>query len=364
MTHHTTGDTPAPTVKAAAVVAPDHVATPTDELPPPDLVYRNAGPVLALLQRHARPTGFVDPLKDRLVLGPLRLQAGPAARRVRGWTRTWRRAIDGRGTTVAVVDAYASPYILQDAKQFAAVNDPSHPFRTSQLTPEPADDATRSTDECDAGGWYGEETLDVEAVHTMAPGAHILYVAGSSCQDGDLSAAVNTVVDNGLAQIITNSYGDAGESGLPDAEFEEGSETSLQAAAEGISLMFSSGDDGDEIANIGDREADYQASDPNVTAVGGTALAVGATNNWQRDIGWGTGVAPLVGNTFPLPAGLPERWRWWREHGLRPALVPAGRRTEEDLAVQHQDADAGSAGHRAGCRPADRHADRPEPVVP
>ena len=136
----------------------------------------------------------------------------------------------------------------------------------------------------------------------MAPGANILYVAGASCDDGDLSAAVNTVVDNGLAQIVTNSYGDAGESGLSDAEFMEGSETSLQAAAEGISLMFSSGDDGDEIANLGDREADYQATDPNVTAVGGTALAVGATNNWQRDIGWGTGVAPLVGNTFPLPA--------------------------------------------------------------
>ncbi len=63
--------------------------------------------------------------------------------------------------------------------------------------------------ECDAAGWYGEETLDVEAVHATAPAANILYVGASSCQDADLNAAVNTVVDNELAQIVTNSYGNA-----------------------------------------------------------------------------------------------------------------------------------------------------------
>ncbi|BEP11739.1 S53 family peptidase [Acidothermaceae bacterium B102] len=294
----TTGDAAKPTVKAAAV-APSPAAVPADQLPPPEPVFRNSGPCSKYYG--SKPaTGFVDPLKDKLAYVP----CGYKPSQLRGayqLDQTQAIGADGRGVVVAVVDAYASPNILSDAQHYSAVNDPQHPFRSYQLDQNLPLTFTH-TDECGANGWYGEETLDVEAVHAMAPGANILYVGGASCYDSDLSAAVNTVVDNGLANVITNSYGDAGEDGIPVVELIENEQTNLQAAAEGISILFSSGDNGDEIADIGTREADYQASDPLVTAVGGTTLAVGATNNWQREIGWGTGVAPLVGNTFPLPA--------------------------------------------------------------
>jgi hypothetical protein len=46
----------------------------------------------------------------------------------------------------------------------------------------------------DPQGWYGEETLDVEAVHAMAPGAKIIYV-GSPNNYRDLDEALNHVVD-------------------------------------------------------------------------------------------------------------------------------------------------------------------------
>ena len=39
---------------------------------------------------------------------------------------------------------------------------------------------------------------------------------------------------------------------------------------QGIAFMFSSGDNGDELPNTGLKQADYPASDPYVTAVGGT----------------------------------------------------------------------------------------------
>ena len=58
----------------------------------------------------------------------------------------------------------------------------------------------------DPQGWYGEETLDVEAVHGMAPAAKIVYV-GAPNNYQDLDAAMNHVVDEQLAQIVTNSYG-------------------------------------------------------------------------------------------------------------------------------------------------------------
>ena len=72
----------------------------------------------------------------------------------------------------------------------------------------------------------------------------------------------------------------------------------LQAAAQGISVLFSSGDAGDEIANTGTRQAAYPASDPWVTAVGGTSLAVGKTNNYLFEQGWGTGMSVLTGGVW------------------------------------------------------------------
>ena len=53
--------------------------------------------------------------------------------------------------------------------------------------------------------------------------------------------------------------------------------------------MFSSGDNGDEIANTGTRQADYRPPTRWVTAVGGTSLAVGKNNNYLFEQGWGTG---------------------------------------------------------------------------
>jgi hypothetical protein len=84
----------------------------------------------------------------------------------------------------------------------------------SQITPEDrSNDPIGAPDECDAQGWYGEETLDVEAVHAMAPGAHELFVGGADCLDESLIDAVNKIVDGNLAQIVSNSYGNLGETG-------------------------------------------------------------------------------------------------------------------------------------------------------
>jgi subtilase family serine protease len=62
----------------------------------------------------------------------------------------------------------------------------------------------------------------------------------------------------------------------------------LQGAAEGISYMFSSGDDGDELANSGTVQADYPTSDPYATAVGGTTTAINSAGALAWETGWGT----------------------------------------------------------------------------
>ena len=196
----------------------------------------------------------------------------------------------GSGQTVAIIDAYAAPTILQDANQWSD-NRGLPEFQGSQLTQVVAPGTfhhpeSGGKNKQDPQGWYGEETLDIEAVHGMAPAAKVVFV-GAPNNFQDLDAALNHVVDKHLAQIVSNSYGFSTED-LPFGFIKPYEDTILQGAAEGIGIYFSSGDNSDESLVVGTRTTDWPASSPFVTAVGGTSLAVGATNNYLFETGWGT----------------------------------------------------------------------------
>jgi len=211
--------------------------------------------------------------------------------------------LDGSRATVAVIDAFASPTIFSDASTYARRNDPAHPLRRSQFRQVlfPTNPDLEGPDGCDAAGWYGEETLDIEAVHAMAPGAKIVYVGGSDCQDVSLDKALNKVISENLAQIVSNSYGDLGEDIAPDAvaAFQD---IAVQAVLQGIGVYFSSGDSGDEVAALGFPSPDFSASSPWVTAVGGTTLGIGANGQKLLETGWETGKSSLVDNVWTPPA--------------------------------------------------------------
>jgi subtilase family serine protease len=107
----------------------------------------------------------------------------------------------------------------------------------------------------------------------MAPAAKIVYV-GAPNNRQDLDAAMNHVVDQGLAQIVTNSYGFGTTELLPPGYVKPMEDTLIQAAIEGIGVYFSSGDNGDESSSFGFATTDWPASSPWVTAVGGTSLGI------------------------------------------------------------------------------------------
>jgi subtilase family serine protease len=210
--------------------------------------------------------------------------------------------LDGGGQTVAIVDAFASPTIAQDANQYATTHG-QPPVDLRQVLPTDVSNDPDEIENCDPQGWYGEESLDVEAVHAMAPGAHQLYVGGEDCFDESLIEAVNKIVDGNLAQIVTNSYGNGGE-GEDAALLQAWNDTFRQAALEGIGMYFSSGDSGDEVANLGYASPDFPASHPLVTAVGGTSLGVGKNDNYLFQTGWGTATTTLTkGAWVPDPPG-------------------------------------------------------------
>jgi subtilase family serine protease len=210
--------------------------------------------------------------------------------------------MDGRGTTVAVVDAFVSPTLYKDVAEYSKRNDKSNPLKKSQFSELvfPASTELEPADACNASGWYGEQTLDVEAVHAMAPGAHILYVAGSDCKDLSLDKALNEIVSRNLAQIVSNSYGVLGEE-IPVSEVITFEAIAVQAALEGIGLYFSSGDNGDESASLGKPSADFSASSPWVTAVGGTSLGIDKHGRRVVETGWETGRS-ILGNGAWTPA--------------------------------------------------------------
>jgi subtilase family serine protease len=225
--------------------------------------------------------------------------------------------IDGKGVTVAIVDAYAAPTLLSDAQQYTAKNQPTQPLGSGQFS-ELVSKSFNDIELCEASEWFGEQTLDVEAVHATAPGASILYVGAKNCVNG-LYDSVQQVVDGHLADIITNSWGDNGGDLLDSA----GSRRSfdnvlLMAAGTGIGVQFSAGDEGDEFANLGMTVADYPPSSPYATAVGGTSLQVAKDNSRFGELGWSTAKSVLC-----TPALAAEKYPRCRAAKLESWVPPA-----------------------------------------
>jgi subtilase family serine protease len=257
-----------------------------DKSAPPSGGFRNAPPLplywAQQLSPYAFPTGFTD----------YALPSVPWT--VKGYTPEQIKGAygisgyDGAGQTVAIIDAFASPTILQDVNQWSTNRGlpTMTPSQLVQVVP-PGIYRKPENPQQDPQGWYGEETLDVEAVHGMAPAAKIVYV-GAPNNRQDLDAALNHVVDRGLAQIVTNSYGFSTTELLPPGYVKPLEDTLIQAAIEGIGVYFSSGDNGDESSTFGFATTDWPASSPWVTAVGGTSLGVGVGNVRALETGWGT----------------------------------------------------------------------------
>ena len=210
---------------------------------------------------------------------------------------------DGRGVTVAIVDAYASPTLFSDAHTYANRNDPTYPLRSGQFS-ELLPASYNKVKACDASGWFGEQTLDVEAVHSTAPGAKILYAGAKNCTTKALNNALRSIVDGHLADVISNSYGDSAGDVLDSAADRNSTDKILEmAAGTGISVLFSSGDSGDEYTTVGQVAADYPASSPYATAVGGTTLQVGANGQRLGEFGWSTARSFLCNSTYQAAGG-------------------------------------------------------------
>jgi subtilase family serine protease len=194
--------------------------------------------------------------------------------------------LTGKGATIAIVNWYGSSTMEADADQYA-VNHGDKPFAPGQYSE--VSTPSQWTDESECGyGDNSEEALDVEMAHGFAPNAKIVTVAANSCLDNDLLAAEAEIVDNHLADIVSNSWGESIYSTAGDespAEMAAYDQIFELGATEGIAFDFSTGDcmNNDAYAvstglncdpTVSRASIDWPTASSWVTAVGGTALAI------------------------------------------------------------------------------------------
>ena len=194
-----------------------------------------------------------------------------------------RAGINGRGRSIVIVDSFGSPTIRHDLavfdRQFGLPAPPAlmiiHP-----AGPIPAFKPTSTRT-----GWAEETTLDVEWTHVMAPRARIVLaetpVSENEGRSGlpQIVTAEKYVIKHRLGGVISQSFG-ATEETFPKDRVRGLRGAYLEAAepAHNVTVVSASGDAGatdyhNDMTTFYTRPVtSWPASDPLVTAVGGTDL--------------------------------------------------------------------------------------------
>src|SRR5208282_1958222 len=245
---------------------------------------------------------------DNINLGPPKLPPcgydTPQVDTAYGLTSLYAGGLDGAGQTVVIVDAFGSDSIATDANTFASINGlPPLDLLTNFNIYYPTGYTNCGGNTC---GWDTETSLDVEWSHSFAPVANIALVLALNNDNDNLDLAVLYAIDNQLGSVISNSYGieeallvaqDPGELVVENLINEAG-------AALGISVNFSSGDDGDFLLAYGATTVGMPASSPYATAVGGTSLFLNKDHSINVQTGWGTHITKIASPT-PNPPKIP-----------------------------------------------------------
>ncbi|HET9893417.1 MAG TPA: S8 family serine peptidase [Streptosporangiaceae bacterium] len=225
-----------------------------------------------------------------------------------GVENLWKTGIDGSGVTVAYIVTNPDPGLAASMATYdTAMNLP--PVNITEMAlPAPSDPSFACQVECSTG----EDRLDAEAIHSMAPFANIIFVHPAVPETigmqgwPQVAQAIKMIADHHLANIITVSLGDGENSFINDPTNPGADQAAavrsldpafLDAAAHHIPVMFASGDCGPTAPPVlGDTgqctpttgvTADHPGDSPWITSVGGTLP--------------NPGLSTLAGRTAPDP---------------------------------------------------------------
>ena len=231
------------------------------------------------------------------------------------------RGVDGRGRTIVIIDSFGSPTIQSDLaffdRTFGLPDPPSFTVRRDAGAVPPFD-----VTNADMRGWATETTLDVEYAHVMAPGASIVLeetpVSETEGLQGfpEINTAANYVIDHGIGDVISQSFGATEQTFASPQQLLAQRSYLKNAARHHVTVLASSGDQG--AAGVSSAVTSdiyafpaviWPASDPLVTAVGGTQMHLDAQGNrtapdnvWNdAPVGINAAAGGGVSSIFPKP---------------------------------------------------------------
>ncbi|HTQ39236.1 MAG TPA: SdrD B-like domain-containing protein [Pirellulales bacterium] len=245
-------------------------------------------------------------------------------------------SLDGSGQTIAIVDAYDDPNIVQAVDTFdtqfgTTSSGPSlydqYGPATSFLTVVGQDGDPSSLPGADPSGsgisnWEMEETLDVEWAHAVAPGAQIILVEANSASVDDLMSSVKTAANLPGVSVVSMSWGFVeGLSVVAQDEAMYDSYLTTPAGHQGVTFVASTGDYGAAIPQ-------YPSFSPNVVAVGGTSLQINSDNSYSNESGWGAYASDGSGTFLGSGGGVSQ---FENEPTFQDGVQTTGFRTTPDV---------------------------------
>jgi subtilase family serine protease len=243
----------------------------------------------------------------------------------------------GTGQTIAIIDAYDEPAFV-DSTDPNFINSDLHKFDVQFGLPDPPSflklnqnggTTLPGTDPAGAGNpngnWEGEEALDVEWAHAIAPGANIILFEANSDNPSDLLAAVATAARYPGVSVVSMSFGGPESSSDPSSN----NVFTTPAGHQGVTFLASSGDEGsyEPPPNTTTVAVNYPAASPNVIGVGGTTLTLTANNNYSGETAWGNGTNS--GTQGGSGGGISQ---YESEPAYQKSVQNTGRRTVPDVA--------------------------------
>lgn len=172
----------------------------------------------------------------------------------------------GLGVTIAIIDAFDTPNLLNDfmgfSSQFGLPDNSTGNFLVHKMAPSMATNT----------GWAMETCLDVEWAHAIAPNATILLVEATSDSDSDLLLAIDYATSQTGVIAVSMSWG--------TNEFSQETSYSYESHFNkpGITFFAASGDDGLNLI--------WPAVSPNVVSVGGTTLNLSPNGTVISETAW------------------------------------------------------------------------------
>jgi subtilase family serine protease len=187
--------------------------------------------------------------------------------------------LDGTGQTILIVDAFGSPTIKTDLELFDVLFGIPDPPNFTVFCPQGCPPFNAKDKLHGELGWSIETSLDVEWAHAMAPGANIVLVVAATSSGDAINVAEAAAIKKYPGSIMSQSFG-IGEFGITGnrVQLDQAHKNYEAAQAAGMTVLAAAGDFGAANAfMVGMRtsfgtvaNASFPASDPLVTAVGGT----------------------------------------------------------------------------------------------